>query len=170
MKRVCRVAAAVAVFLGGSLHAASSTAGNMTLNLSGFAAPLDILSFNVGGQITGGFGGGGGGAGATSFQDASFLAPESAASPLEFAKLATGQHLASARLQVLSSTTAQPVSEWTFTDVVVNSISVDRTGVAGASSFIHFTLFYNKILYKVFAADGSVAQQMCWDLVLKASC
>ena len=138
--------------------ALSAQAGNMSLVIEGIAAPVDIRAFsfgvsNSGTVLT---------AGKVNYQDVSFVALESAASPPQLLFTSTGVHRASAVFKVFSPATGLLLSDWTFTDVIVNSFQIGGDP-AGAST--SFTLNFGKLSYRVYAANGgTVAQQMCWNV------
>lgn len=167
--RVSRRFVAMAAFLAMSLHSTSANAGNLTLTLTGFPAVIDVRNFSVGASKVPSFPSGTVTTPA-SFQDAGFTAVESSATPLKIAKLITGERLATAQLVVLSPISGQLVSDWTFEEALVTSVSLIHA--SGASTFptTSFTLSYNKVTYRVFAADGSVAQRSCWNIVSNVAC
>lgn len=163
LRRVATVAIAAI-----SLLAGSSFAGNMSLTLSGFTAPIEVVSFNFSATkqaVTTGSG-----PTIAIFNEVNFAAPESAATPLAFAKLVGAQPLTIAQFQLLSPATAQPSSDWTFTGVAIKSLQVSHDSSSGSFPRTTFSLSFNKVAYRKFAADGSVAQQMCWDVVANAAC
>ncbi len=143
-------------------------AGNLTLTLTGFPAPIEISSFSVGATkvppVTGGS------STLANFQDAAFTAAESPATPLEITKLIAGARLTTAQLVVLSPTTGQLVSDWTFEEALVTSVALGHLSGASASPMTDFSLSYNKVTYRVFATDGSVAQRSCWNVVSNVAC
>ncbi len=129
------------------------SAGNMLLTITGFPAPIEILRFSTGVNRFGT---------ATRFQDASFLAPESAALPKAYATVTKGQYLTSAQLQVLSPVTSQLLSDWTFTTVQLTYAGISRDVAIGGAPGTNFSFAFDKVVYRVYAVDGSVAQQVCW--------
>ncbi len=158
----------MAAVAASSLLSASPNAGNLTLTLTGFPAPIDILSFSVGAikvpPVTGGS------STLANFQNASFAALESPATPLEIAKLIIGERLTTAHLSVLSPTTGQLVSDWTFEQALVSSVALDHWSAASTFPTTSFSLSYDKVTYRIFAADGSVAQRSCWNVVGNVAC
>ena len=77
-----------------------------------------------------------------------------------------------ARLGVLNPDTGKPQSEWVFTDVLVSSMSIENGAAEPKAkqpnTFMVPTtalgLTFAKYCYRVFAADGSVAKETCWDI------
>lgn len=129
------------------------SAGNMLLTISGFPAPIEVLRFSAGVYRSGT---------RVNFQDASFSAPESAALPKEYGAVTRGQYLTSALLQVVSPVTSQLLSDWTFTNVKITYVGVSRDVAIADSTGTNLSFAFDKVVYRVFAADGSVAQQVCW--------
>ena len=138
----------------------------MTLTFNTIATPVDILSFSVGAWApslrTAST--------AIGFQDAYFTATESAGTPTLLSTLARGQHFTSIVLRSYSPVSAQVVSDWTFSDVTVNSLHISRDAADITPALTTFSLFYNMVSYRVFAVDGSVAAQVCWNLITKVPC
>ena len=167
-----RVAACVA-FASFSFYPAASIAGNMSLTIDTFPLPIEILSFKIGASnVVSTVGGGGGGAGKVQYSEFQFTAPESAATALQFKFVSTGLHVMTARLQVMAPDSTRPLSEWSLEDVEVASVGVengpaDPKGKA-ANTFLApqsaFSLRFSKYCYRIFAADGSVARQQCFDI------
>lgn len=149
-----------------------AAAGNMSLTVQGIQGTLEVLSFSFGATQTGTLGGGGGGAGKAQFGTFAFTATESAASPSVLDNLAKGKHIPGARLGILDPDTGKPHSEWVFTDVLVSAMSIEN-GAADPkakqpNTFLVPTtalgLVFAKYCYRVFAGDGSVAKETCWDI------
>ena len=151
----------------------AAMAGNMSLTIQGTPGSIEVLSFNFGAKQTGTFGGGGGGAGKAEIGQFNFTATESAASPAVLENLVRGRHIQSARFGVLNADTGAPQSEWTFTDVLVSSMNVangeadpkakqPNTFLAPATAI---GLTFAKFCYRIFAPNGSVARETCWDVV-----
>jgi type VI secretion system secreted protein Hcp len=152
-------------------------AGNMSLTLEGISQSIEIVSFSFGATNAGSLAsGGGGGAGKVSFKEFSLSSSESAASPMLFNFVSAGRHSQSARLSVASSDTGKPQSEWVLTDVLVTSFSVQNgepdPKAKQPNTFlvpaVAFGLSFAKACYRVFAADGSVAKEACWNVVTNA--
>lgn len=157
----------------------ASQAGNISLTIEGTPGSIEVQSFSFGAKQTGSFGsgGGGGGAGKAEIGQFNFSAVESAASPAMLENLVRGRHIQSARLGILDADTGAPRSEWTFTDVLVSSMSVangepapkakqPNTFLAPATTF---GLTFAKFCYRIFAVNGSVARETCWDTVNNTS-
>ena len=150
--------------LATGLHATGALAGNMSLTLDGIAQPLDVFAYsgNAASSTTLTT------TGKVSYGNFVFNVPESAALPTEWLNLAQGRHLRSALLQVYSPATAKLTADWTFTDVVVTSITTSATPSAAAINTL--SLAYGQIAYQVYAADGRVAARMCWSVTTNVKC
>lgn len=155
---------------------AAATAGNMSLTVQGTPGSIEVRSFGFGAKQAVTFGGGGG-AGKAEIGEFTFTAVESSASPAMLENLVRGRHIESARLAILDAETGAPRSEWTFTDVLVSSMNVANgepapkakqpdTFLAPATAF---GLSFAKFCYRIFAANGSVARETCWDIVANQS-
>jgi len=153
--------------------ASSALAGTLSLTVSEIESPIEVLSFKVGAVNVGSAStGGGAGAGKVLYSDFSFKATESAASPLLLKFTSQGKHLASARLTVMSSDGARVISEWQLQNVLVTSVTVESgaedTKAKVPASFMtpvtSFTLAFGTICYRVFALNGAVAKETCWNL------
>ena len=151
---------------------AAAFAGNMSLTVQGIPGSVEVLSFSFGATQAGSVSGGGGGAGKATFGPFTFTAVESAASPSVLEHLAKGKHIPSARLGILDAETGKPRSEWVFTDVLVSAMNLEN-GAAdpkakNPNTFLAPTtalgLVFAKFCYRVFAGDGSVAKETCWDI------
>jgi type VI protein secretion system component Hcp len=164
--RLSRGIAAAALLAATSIHSAGATAGDMSLTIANFAAPIEILSFSTGASQTSGATGGG--AGRPSFDGMNFVAPESTVSPTEWLKLASGEQISSAVLQVLSPVSGKLVSDWTFTNALLTSTEIGQA--SGGVATVQFSLSFGAIAYRVYAADGSIAQKMCWNVATNLSC
>ena len=160
-----QVRRALFALAGMVLHcwALSAQAGNMTLVIDGIAAPIDIRAFSLGASSSGTVIS----AGKVSYQDVSFSALESAASPQQLLFTSNGVHRASAVLKIFSPATGLLLSDWTFTDLIITSFQIGNDPTGAATSF---SLNFAKLSYRVYAANGStVAQQMCWNVVTSVS-
>ena len=166
--RLSRRVAAVAAIAAFGLQSTGAIAGNMSLAMTGIAAPIEIIAFSLGATRAASFSGGGGTVVPAVFHDLSFTAPESAATPLVWSMTARNNLIASAVLTIRSPATAQPISEWTFSNVYLTSAQIGQTSDQTATSQI--SLSYGKVSYRVYAADGSVSQQMCWDVTAGVAC
>lgn len=169
---------AVASALAATLLPVPAFAGNMSLTIEGITMSVDVLSFNFGAKNAGSLSsGGGGGAGKVAFDEFTFTSSESAASPSIFDFVNRGRHSQSARLSVLNPDNGKPQSEWVLTDVLVSSFAV-QNGEADpkakqpntfAIPVTAFGLTFAKACYRVFAADGSVAKEACWNVVTNST-
>ena len=157
LNRLAVVAATTVI----SFHSGNAvSAGNMLLTISGFTAPIEILAFST--SVSRPSAGTGGAGTTVNFSDANFVAPESAALPKEYAAVTRAQNLTSAQLQVLSPVTSQLISDWTFTPARVTRTGISRDVAIGGSASTNFSLGFDKVVYRVYAADGTIAQQVCW--------
>ena len=170
---IARVAAVVSFATITLVQSAPSAASNMTLTIDGIATPIEVLSFKFDASNAGSIvSGGGGGAGKVAYSDFLMTASESAATPLQLLAVSQGNHLRSARLQVLSSNGLAPVSEWAFDTVVLTSVGVESGApdpkAKAPNTFLppqtSFSLQFGKVCYRVFGRDGKVAQEMCWNV------
>ena len=108
----------------------------------------------------------------------SFNAPESSASPLLLLWTSNASRRSTALLQISSPSSAALISDWTLADVAVTSVTVrsgDRDWTVGtADTFfpptVRFTLSFSQITYRVYAANGTVAQRTCWNVLQNRSC
>ena len=159
-RAVCLAAAAIVTFF-----AADSTAGNIKLTMSGYATPIDVLSFSIGATRS---------STTVSYQNFSITALESALTPLLLGWTSSGFTGTTAVLQVLSATTAAPISDWTLGGWVVTSTQIGGVSTASSSSAgapsANFSMKFTTITYRVFAPDGSVAQRTCWNVNTNLAC
>jgi type VI protein secretion system component Hcp len=163
---------ATVVLACAAAYSAAAVAGNMSLTVQGITGSVELLSFGFGAKQTGTFGGGGG-AGKAEIGQFNFTAVESAASPSMLLNLVQGKHIPTARVGILNPDNGAPQSEWVFTDVLVSSMSivngdVDPKGKQPNTFLLPATAFglsFAKFCYRVFAPNGSVAKEMCWDVV-----
>ena len=162
------LAAAVATTL-----APAALAGNMSLTIQGIPGSIEVLSFSIGATNPGSFAsGGGGGAGKVKFNEFTFTATESAASPSQLDHVTRGKHIPTARLAILHPESGNPHSEWVLTDVLVTSFGVDngapdpkgKSPNTYLAPVTRFGLGFVKVCYRLFAANGSVAKETCFDL------
>ena len=164
---------ATVVLACAAAYPAAAMAGNMSLTVQGIPGSVELLSFSFGAKQTGTFGGGGGGAGKAEIGQFNFTAVESAASPSLLLNLVQGKHIQTARVGILNPDNGAPQSEWVFTDLLVSSMSIvngdvdpkgkqPNTFLAPATAF---GLSFAKFCYRVFAPNGSVAKEVCWDVV-----
>jgi hypothetical protein len=166
-----RQAAAFGSVIGFLAYSAAAYGGNMTLTFDGVANPVEVLSFKFGATNPGDLGGGGG-TGKVAFSAFSFTAPESAVSPLEFFWVNTGRHVKEAVLQVRAPDGTRLLSEWNFRDVMLESFGAESGPLDAKAKAPNtfqppqtsFNLRFVLVCYKVFAADGSVAGQTCYDV------
>jgi type VI protein secretion system component Hcp len=151
----------------------SANAGNLSLTLDGITTPIEILSFKVGASNVGTVVcGGGSGAGKVTYTGFAMTAPESAASPILLSGVNDGRHLRTGRLQVHSSSGLTLLSEWTFNNVAMVAFDIESGApdpkAKGANQFLppqtSFALEFSRVCYRIFGADGKVAQETCWDL------
>lgn len=151
-------------------------AGNVSLTFNGIPGSIEVLSFSWGATNPATLGsGGGGGAGKVNFKEFTFSATEHATSPVQFENIASGRHIASARLTVMHPETGRPQSEWTLSDVLVTSFGVDNGELDPKAKqpntlgvpVTKVALSFGKACYKVFAGDGSVREN-CWNVVTNA--
>lgn len=159
--------------------AGTGAIGNMHLTINGIGTTIDVLDFAVGANSVTSFGGGGGGGSINSnYLDMSFNAPESSASPLLLLWTSNASHRSTALLQISSPSSAALIADWTLADVAVTSVtfgsgSPDWT-VSTADTFfpptVRFTLSFAQITYRVYAANGTVAQRTCWNVPQNRSC
>ena len=157
------VGLAVATIL--SLFAPALMAGNIKLTVSGYATPIDVLSFSIGATRS---------STTVSYQNFSITALESALTPLLLGWTSSGLTGATAVLQVLSATTSAPISDWTLggwvmTSTQIGGVSTASSSTAGAPS-ANFSMKFTTITYRVFAPDGSVAQRTCWNVNTNLAC
>ena len=159
--------------------AGTGAIGNMHLTINGIATTIDVLDFAAGANRVTSFGGGGGGGSINSnYLDMSFNAPESSASPLLLLWTSNASRRSTALLQISSPSSAALISDWTLADVAVTSVTVrsgDRDWTVGtADTFfpptVRFTLSFSQITYRVYAANGTVAQRTCWNVPQNRSC
>ena len=107
-----------------------------------------------------------------SYSDFQFKATESAASPLQLKFTSNGQHIANARFGVLSADGTRTISEWAFQDVLFTSLGVENGAedpkAKQPNSFetpvTTFSINFAKVCYRVFASNGAIASQVCWDI------
>ena len=155
----------------------SGAAGNMHLTINGIGTTIDVLDFAVGVSNPASFSGGDGAANSV-YQDMSFTANESSASPLLLLWTSNASHRSTATLQVSSPSSAALISDWTLADVVVTSVVLRSGGrdwtVTTPDTFfpptVQFTLSFSRITYRVYAANGTVAQRTCWNVLQNRSC
>jgi hypothetical protein len=157
------IAVTVAAIL--SFVATGSMAGNMKLTISGYATPIDILTFSIGATRS---------STTLSYQNFSITALESALTPLLLGWTSSGFSGATAVLQVLSATTSAPISDWTLggwvvTSTQVGGVSTASSSTAGAPS-ASFSMKFTTITYRVFATDGTVSQRTCWNVNTNLAC
>jgi type VI secretion system secreted protein Hcp len=172
VRRVAIAALAAALLPAASgATAASGGPGNISLTVEGIPATIEVLSFNFSAKQAGSLAsGGGGGAGKVSFSDFTFSSTETSSSPVLFNFVNTGKHSQSARLSILNADTGKPQSEWVLTDVLVTSFAVQNgdPDPKKPNNFlvpaVAFALAFQKACYRVFAADGSVAKESCWNV------
>lgn len=148
-----------------SFVATSSMAGNVKLTISGYATSIDVLSFSIGATRS---------STTVSYHDFSITALESALTPLLLGWTSSGFTGTTAVLQVLSATTAAPISDWTLggwvvTSTQIGAVSTASSSTAGAPS-TNFSMKFTTITYRVFAPDGSVAQRTCWNVNTNLAC
>ena len=148
-----------------SFVATGSLAGNIKLTVSGYATPIDVLSFSIGATRS---------STTVSYQNFSITALESALTPLLLGWTSSGFTGATAVLQVLSATTSAPISDWTLSGWVITSthisgVSTASSSTAGAPS-ANFSMKFTTITYRVFAPDGSLAQRTCWNVNTNLAC
>jgi type VI protein secretion system component Hcp len=157
---------AIAVVIAATLSflAAGSMAGNLKLTISGYATPIDVLSFSIGatrGTVV-------------NYQDFNFTAVESALTPLLLGWTSSGFNGTTAVLQVLSASTSAPISDWTLTGWNMTSTQVGGASTASSSTAgaptTNVSMKFTTITYRVFAADGTVAQRTCWNVSTKLAC
>ena len=178
MKLASMAFAASAAFAA-SFASTSSLAGNMSLTIEGIAGSIEVLQFNFGAKNPASVGGAGGGAGSgkVTFSDFAFTATESAAGPALFDYVSAGKHSPGARFAVLDPNTGKPQSEWVLTDVIVSAFGVQNGDLdpkakqpnTFAIPTTAFGLAFAKACYRVFAGDGSVAKEACWNVVANTS-
>lgn len=156
--------------------AASGAPGNMSLNVEGIPSAIEVLSFAFSAKNSGSFSsGGGGGTGKVSFSDINFSSNESSSSPDLFNFVNTGRHSQSARLSILNSDTGKPQSEWVLTDVLVTSFAVQNgdPDPKKTNTFlvpaVAFALAFQKACYRIFADNGSVAKESCWNVATNSA-
>jgi hypothetical protein len=151
-------AAAAAAAIG--LHATAAVAGNMSLTISGITGAIDVgrFDFDISRRV---------GDNKTYAGDPAFTAPESAATPLELLWVATGNHATTAVLQIVSPVTGQLTADWTFTDVRMTSVTVDRA--PGGSPTTKFSFAIGKYSYRVYNPNGSTVVA-CWDVSRNLKC
>jgi type VI protein secretion system component Hcp len=148
---------------------AQALAGNMILTIDTLP-PVEVSGLRTAAENTGGAFGGGSGTGKPVYKPFELTATQSATTPTLLKQLTTGKHFQQARLQVFTSDGLRLVSEWALDEVFVSAVSIE--GGAPDQRPRHtfllpetkFSLQFVKYCYKVFAADGSVAGQMCVDL------
>jgi type VI secretion system secreted protein Hcp len=117
---------------------------------------IEIQSFSWGVSQMGAHStGGGGGAGKVSFQDISFMAPVSKASPKLMLATATGEHFKKAVLVARKAGSQEEYYTITLQDVLVSSFQ-NTGGASGVDE--QFSLNFTKIEfeYKPQKADGSL--------------
>lgn len=134
---------------------------------------LVIESYSLGAKTAGtSVGGGGAGAGKVSFQDITFTAPISVASPVLLQAAATGKHFKSAVL-VAEKGPGGKYLQVVLTDVVVTSY-VSQGSSSDAVPTDTFSLSFSKIEIDVFGKDakgGSKgAVKGCFDLKASTGC
>ena len=151
---------------------AVSTSGaatdKMTLILTGFPAPIEVTSFSNGAQAPSTQHVAGGGAITPKFQDASFVIPEHAAAPLQFAQFSQGTPLVQAKLEVRHATTNSLLSDWKFEEVFTAAFNVQTSD--GGATRIDLQFAYSKITYRVLKPDGTVASTMCFNIKSNLVC
>jgi len=161
-----------------SLPALPSFAGNLSLMIDGIGGSIEVLAFNFGARNQGSIASGGGsGAGKVSFTEFTFSATESAASPSLFEYVNQGKHTPSARFTVNNPDTGKLHSEWVLTDVLVTSFSVTNGDLDPKAKLPNtfgapvtaFGLSFAKACYRVFAGDGSVAKESCWNVATNST-
>ena len=172
MKRASiRLAAATA--FAASLASIPALAGNVSLTIQGVTGSFEVLAFDFGAKnaaetTTGG----GSGAGKVSFGAFTFTSTESASSPSLFDYITTGRHSPSARLSVSNPDNGKPQSEWVLSDVLVTSFGTQNGALDPKAKLPNtfalpvttFGLAFRRACYRVFAFDGSVAKEACWDI------
>ena len=113
-------------------------------NVKGHEGDIDIEAWNWGVTQTGGGHGGGGTVGRATFQDMSFVARISKASPKLFMSCATGLHHKSAQLTgAAAGEKMRPFLTYKLSDVLVTS--VQESGSEAGPPQEHFSLNYAKI-------------------------
>ncbi|HKE73096.1 MAG TPA: type VI secretion system tube protein Hcp [Acidimicrobiales bacterium] len=113
-------------------------------NHEGHKGEIDIEAWNWGVTQSGTAHGGGGGAGRATFQDMSFVARISKASPKLFMSCATGLHHKSAQLTgAAAGEKMRPFLTYKLSDVLVSS--VQESGSEAGPPQEHFSLNYAKI-------------------------
>ena len=158
------VAATCAATIG--IWAVAAIAGGMSLTVVGVPAPIDVtgFAFNATNSTSAA-----GGVHGVQYGDVTFDAPESAASALQLLWTSENRNVTSAQLRVLSPVTAALKSEWTFSPILFSSFFIntafDPTATTRGTTF---SFSYGKIVYRVFAADGSV--QSCFDSSSSVPC
>ena len=160
-----------------SLAPFPTLAGNMSLTIDGVGASIEVLAFNFGAKNPVVLSGGGSGTGKATLSEFAFTATESAASATLFNYVTTGKHSPSARLAVLDPDTGSLRSEWVLTDVLVTAFGVQNgelsTKAKQPNTFSipvnAYGLAFQKACYRIFAVDGSVAKETCWNLATNSS-
>lgn len=148
------------------VNATSGSAEKMTLTVTGLPAPIDVLAFHHGASASGTASGSG--AGKTAVQDASFTALESANMPVQFSRLAAGTHVIQALLEIRSTATSTLLSDWKFEDVQLTSFGVSTNGQTLPTS--SFSIAFARFTYRTFNPNGTVASQMCFNILANTSC
>jgi type VI protein secretion system component Hcp len=146
-------------------------AGNMILTIDTLPA-VEVSGLRTAAENAGGTIGGGSGAGKPVYKAFEFAATQSAMTPTLLKQLTQGKHFQQARLQVFTSDGLRLTSEWALDEVFVSAVSIEGGApdpkAKAPNTFqlpeTKFSLQFAKYCYKVFAADGSVAGQMCYDL------
>ena len=152
------------------VHSAIANAGSMMLTFDGIATPIEVLSFKIGASIPIDLSSGG--IGKVAYDGFSITALESDASPMELGLVNLGRHVRTAVLQVRSSDGTKLLSEWSFKEVLLDSFGVESGPLdpkaKAPNSFLppltSFSLRFDEVCYKVFAADGTVKTQICYNL------
>jgi hypothetical protein len=157
---------ALGVTLAFCLQATVAVAVNMSLTISGFAAPIAIEAFSV--QASGPSTSATGVVTPTNFSFISFSAVESAGTPVQWQMLARNSTSTSAEFQIRSTASLKLISDWTLTDVRFATVQAGRT--SGGQTMTDFGLTFGKVTYRTYAADGSIVLQACWDAVAGVAC
>jgi hypothetical protein len=156
------VAAAIVI----ALQSTAAAAGTMSMTVSGIASPIEIQAFNFGASK--GYDFTTGVAQPVSLGEVALTAPESAATPQLWVMAAGGTAITSVVLTVVSPVTAKTISDWTFTDARVTL--AQAIAVTNVTTGAAFSLAYGTVTYRVYAADGTIAQQTCWNVTAGAAC
>jgi len=127
---------------------------------------IEVLSYSWGVTNNGSFVGGGGGAGKASFQDFNFTKYVDVSSPKLFQHAASGEHIKSAILEVVTAgEKPSPFLTYTFTDLLVTSFSQSSGGDIPVDSF-SFAFAKLAMDYRPLKADGTLGSPIhgSWDI------